>query len=77
VHEGAAAAFKVCGTVELETLPSAIRDSLSWDMQDLGRAAETTYGKNRYLLTVMCEFTSFVELYMLCLTRPLKEWRIA
>ena len=40
-------------------------DSLSWDMQDLGKAAVTEYGKNRYLLTIMCEFTSFVELYAL------------
>ena len=38
-------------------------DTLSWDLQDLGKAAETTKGKNRYLLTVMCEFSSFPELY--------------
>jgi hypothetical protein len=40
-------------------------DSLSWDMQDLCRAATTTHGENRYLLTTMCEFTSYVELYAL------------
>jgi hypothetical protein len=40
-------------------------DTLSWDLQDLGKASETTYGKNRYLLTVLCEFTSFPELYSL------------
>ena len=40
-------------------------DTLSWDLQDLGKAAETTNGKNRYLLTVLCEFTSFPELYAL------------
>ena len=40
-------------------------DSLSWDLQDLGKAAETKHGGNRYLLTIMCEFTSFVELYAL------------
>jgi hypothetical protein len=34
-------------------------------MQDLGKAAVTEYGENRYLLTIMCEFTSFVELYAL------------
>ena len=31
-------------------------DTISWDMQDLGKASETTHGKNRYLLTVLCEF---------------------
>ena len=40
-------------------------DSLSWDMQDLGKASTTTHGDNRYLLTIMCEFTSYVELYAL------------
>jgi hypothetical protein len=40
-------------------------DSLSWDMQDLGKASTTTHGENRYLLTIMCEFTSYVELYAL------------
>jgi site-specific DNA-cytosine methylase len=40
-------------------------DTISWDMQDLGKASETTHGKNRYLLTVLCEFTSFPELYSL------------
>ena len=40
-------------------------DTLSWDLQDLGKASETTFGKNRYLLTVLCEFTSFPELYSL------------
>ena len=40
-------------------------DTISWDMQDLGKASETTHGKNRYLLTVLCEFSSFPELYSL------------
>jgi hypothetical protein len=40
-------------------------DSLSRDLQDLGKAAETKHGDSRYLLTIMCEFTSFVELYAL------------
>jgi hypothetical protein len=49
---------------QIKQRPPAIRfwDSLSWDMQDLGKAATTTHGDNRYLLTTMSEFTSYVEL---------------
>jgi hypothetical protein len=65
LHEGEEAALQVGGAAQLTLIQATVRLVVLGHARLGEKEAVTEYGKNRYLLTIMCEYTSFVELYAL------------